>query len=280
MSNHPINIACPYSRTFRSIPLLDELILTFSPDSTFPSLTTFITSHLTPTQRANVFFPIPPTPDQISSLSALKHAHHSLIISLPLSTPDSTLTLLLQAHLPFYFSSPLTTWDAVNASVHRHPSELLIAEEICFDLENLSTYLSKLDKPPKLRCYPNVAQSSGENTSPYLPDITKFFIRPEDQSTYAPFISTLEIWGSPEYFNPTFDIYYRGSWNHDLSDLIADFSTPVPNYAIPPTFAPLRLNCHKVCNQNLCSYCPSTLKFANSMHSKYLSANETQSLTL
>ena len=108
----------------------------------------------------------------------------------------------------------------------------------------------------KIRVYPNVAQNNGYGLSTVIPDIKKFFIRPEDVEIYEKYVDIFEIWGAPEKTSVLYEIYKQQQWLGSLKDIITGFVEDVPNTGFMKQFALCRLNCGKKCFKGIkCNMC-------------------------
>ena len=155
-----------------------------------------------------------------------------------------------QVGLPWYTGNTVTSWDALHYFLALGVSDVYITEELCFDLPIVAKLCH--EKGVGVRVIPNVAQSSINET----PDLKKFFIRPEDLETYAPYIDTIEFWGELTQQDTYYKIYKSGRWYGDLKEIIFSFDTEFDSRRVLPIFGSARLGCGKRCfkgfNYSIC----------------------------
>lgn len=164
----------------------------------------------------------------------------------------------LDTELPFYFNEPIENWSTLHAIVKEyHPCDVLIGGDLCFDIVSVSKFL----KPQEInvRVIPNIAQSSEpllKNT-----DVTSFFIRPEDQFEYSPYVDIFEIKAPFETLNTIFEIYcINFKWLNKVSEIVTFLNSDLDGRFVLPTFAQRRLGCRRKCQNPFysCKHCHMT----------------------
>lgn len=117
-------------------------------------------------------------------------------------------------------------------------SDIYIDGSLGFQCDNL-----KISKGNTLiRISPTI--SSNANLNQQVTNANSFFIRPEDLILYEDIIDIIDFKVDDQEKEDTlFQIYKRGTFNFDLSQLIEHLHTKVPNMFIQSEFAKQRLNC-------------------------------------
>lgn len=153
--------------------------------------------------------------------------------------------------IPFFFDCRAHNWEILNYLLNYPISDVYITEELGFDIKQVAKRCH--EKNVQIRVYPNVAQSSVRHST----NLKKFFIRPEDISTYEPYIDVLEFWGPVEKQDTIFHIYQNlRKWFGDLNELILDLDYSIDSRSMMPVFGEYRLDCQKKCiRTNACHLC-------------------------
>lgn len=143
----------------------------------------------------------------------------------------------------FFFDTFVKDWDTLLGYIELQPSDIYIVENLCFELGTVSEILHQAGI--KVRVFPNVAQSSWSN----VPDLKKFFIRPDDISFYEGIVDVMEFFGKPDSVSTYYKIYaIDKKWLGKLNEVIISFNdSEIDSRFILPQFAARRLNCGKRC---------------------------------
>ena len=168
--------------------------------------------------------------------------------------------IIKENNVPFYFSDFATTWDTLIGFLLFGVSDIFVAEDLGFELDNVSEIIHAANA--KVRVYPNIAQSS----YPFCFDIDKFFIRPEDVKIYERYVDIFEFYGNIKKFDTLYEIYNQGYWNGPLREIILNFYLPVDNREIVGLFGEIRAKCGKRCLKGKpCAICHRILDLAETL---------------
>ena len=118
--------------------------------------------------------------------------------------------------IPHYYNITICTWDDLMAFLNTIPnlSDILIAESLGFELPAIAAICSASNI--KVRVYPDVAQAANLN----IPDMFKFFIRPEDIEVYSKFVDVFELFHK-ENQETIYDIYAnQKTWQSSIKEII------------------------------------------------------------
>ena len=172
--------------------------------------------------------------------------------------------------VPFYFNTPIDSWDVLQGHIALGVSDVLIVNELGFALDKVRAIVGK---DVKIRCYPNVAQSRWDDT----PGIKCFWIRPEDMMMYDPYIDVLEFFQTPgntaiSDINVLYNIYFlRGKWAGDLNELILYYEGSLDSNYVVPQFPLRRAICGKKCYMGgNCRICDEVEKLSLTLSDKRL----------
>lgn len=177
-------------------------------------------------------------------------------IVLKISYADVDIYDFIKEHyIPFYFEDLVSGWDEFYGIVTMpapRPKYIYLSGEICFHIATAAFIAHNNDV--EVRIIPNYAQSQWED----LPDIIKFFIRPEDMHIYAPYVDVVELFiEQPHQLNILYEIYrQKEEWPDDLRYIIFNLKRPLPNNDIISIFGESRIRCQKRCLKgNSCAIC-------------------------
>lgn len=161
--------------------------------------------------------------------------------------------------LPYFFTNPVTTFDQLYGLIQHHPTDMYICEELGFFINSISKLLH--ENNIKVRVYPNICQSSFFE----IPDIKKFFIRPEDIYIYSNFVDVFELISDKERQQVLFKIYKQEKWFGELKEVIPSFKENLDNRCIMSTFGAVRTGCKKRCmyDPNGCKICDRFIDLAD-----------------
>ena len=145
-------------------------------------------------------------------------------------------------------------------------TDVYITGNLCYQLEDLKKKLKC-----NIRVYPNVVQSSIEQSDPY----TKFFIRPENIKLFEHYVDYIEFYTDDvKWAAALYNIYcIQGHFEGWLELIITGFPQHlIKNECIDDSFALNRLNCHKACVYwSKCKVCESWFNLAQTLYNnKYV----------
>lgn len=270
--------AVTYYRDFRYFKEVDEIILYWS---TKDDIVDYVKTTYAQNQRIIVSIDNHLTDDEIEQiiipiLEKLKAEHNNITIRFDNWTGENLhrkkeqLKSLKEKGIRYYFNQPCTSWDLVYGLVSLGASDIIVTETMGFDLVKISEYCKP--RKVKIRIYPNVAQYGGYGVSEEIPDVQKFFVRPEDTEIYEPYVDVFEIWGDFERQSVLFEIYKQQYWLGNLNDIIYGLNEEIPNECIMDHFALIRLSCRKKCMQGekRCQICPTIMDLAKTLDEEEL----------
>lgn len=252
-----------YFRSFRYMKDVDEIILYWSTED---NIVDFVLENFAQKQRIVIDFSdkkVSELRKAVPKLLEMKEKHSNFTVKMNIQTQKAFSEFLYDKKIPFFFGSFCNNWDSLYAYGLLGVSDVYITEELCFNLKDVKAFCEP--RRIKVRVFPNVAQVSGKGTSDIIPDIKKFFIRPEDICQYEPYVDICELWCPLEKQSVLYEIYKSEQWLGDLSDIISSFETSVPNTGFMPHFAALRINCKKKCYKTKCDICPAAVELAHMM---------------
>lgn len=171
-------------------------------------------------------------------------------------------------NLKYFLQNKITTWAQLQGIVKDYDvSDLWIAEELAFDMVNVSKFAKDHNK--EIRVYANVAQSSYHNT----PIHQKFFIRPEAVPLYEPLIDTLMFYHTKSQ-KTVIEAYKNDQkWYGDLCDLISglEFDKGLNGQTLSPIFDKMRVECKCKCiSGRECHICESLMQLSNTFKEQNL----------
>lgn len=249
--------AIHYEKDFRYFSEIDEVIFNYTVDKDLSVLETILNPGKT------VILAIPKTyaPEDLElALPAINKCAEKFNIIIQCDFKDQKDTLpsfFKDNNISFMFKNYATDFSTVYTMKNIGAKDIYIVEDICFSLDKLQ----KIRDGIRLRVFPNIAQiAPGCNT--LVPEITKFWIRPEDTELYEKYIDVMEFYPSLEKNRSSvlFEIYKKRQWLGDIKDLILSYNDSIINTTIAPHFGKMRINCGKKCMYNSCGVC---LEIAN-----------------
>lgn len=170
---------------------------------------------------------------------------------------------LTEVGIPFYFSTPVLTWDQLNNYLEAGVSDVIISGELGFDLSRIRFLTNQ--KNVQIRSYVNIAQSSAWINGVGFKD---FFIRPEDIDIYSEYIDIIEFYDSVDKQNVLYEIYFKDKeWNGKLREIIQGLKSDINNYYILGSeFGRRRTQCQKKCikGEN-CKLCDKLMELADTL---------------
>lgn len=201
--------------------------------------------------------------EPIVNMAAALRSKYNIVLRLNASNlkEEKLLQKCKDNKIPFYFLFYTRGWGEFNDLVDIGVSEIIITEELGFDLERITRFLE--DKDIEIRCIPNLVQSSYKKEH----FLTSFWIRPEDV-TYIEHkglhVDTLEFFFTDEYQDPRLDPNFQygiyaidKKWSTDLAGIIIGVpAQSIDSAYIMPAFIKHRVNCQKKCMKGTrCSLC-------------------------
>lgn len=142
----------------------------------------------------------------------------------------------------YFFSLFANNIDIFYLLINNGVSDVFVTEALGFELDKLSKVAK--EKNIQIRVFPNMAQAIDED----IPDLKKFFIRPEDLQDYENFIDVCEFFYEDARCLNYFHIYKeKQEWFGDLSEIISGLNIKLDSRYILPKFGELRSRCGKKC---------------------------------
>ena len=241
--------AIHYYKSFRYFNQIDEVILDYKGTE---YLTKFVPKLLKPEQRAIINVAGLDIEEIFEYLLILKQKHDNFAIQLNWFTQLDWIPALEEMDIKYMFFNFAVSFDQVYAFSQYNITDIYICEDLGFRLKDLQ-FLRK--KGIAIRVFPDVAQF---NNNFNVPDINKFFIRPEGLDVYENFVDTIELFRCDDKISVLYEIYKQRQWSGYLEDIITGFSKDftVNNLAILPLFDQLRVGCGRTCLLgDSCHYC-------------------------
>lgn len=156
--------------------------------------------------------------------------------------------ILKENDIPFMFHTFAKDFSTLAEMRDLGASEAYIVEDLCFALHKVKNTA----KGMKIRTFPDIAQIP--RGCRHQPNITSFWIRPEDTEVYEDFIDTFEIFNTTNT-SVIYEIYKKQQWLGNLRELIMDLHQDLENTSIAPMFGQMRLRCEKKCLYGGCRVC-------------------------
>lgn len=262
-----------FRKNFKYINDVDEITITFHRKDT--TLIDFLLLHQK--KRINIY--INDEDDFINSNSiklfdaiAIEHPEVNFVLKLKDYKNEKTKEIVeiiqkSDVKHKFFFETFVKDWDTLRGYIKLQPSDIYIVELLGFEIVAVADLLHSAGI--RVRCFPNVAQSSWRKT----PALTKFFIRPEDVYIYEHYIDVFEFFGKEESIETYYKIYaIDKKWFGKLNEVILDFDDgEIDSRFILPEFGARRLNCGKRCLKGkTCQICKAVKELAGVLESHNL----------
>lgn len=140
-----------------------------------------------------------------------------------------------------YLQFPITDWETFLNLQQNFATDIYIDGPLGFQCNNLRKGKMGIKIRVSPTISPNAALGIGSNAN-------SFFIRPEDLYLYEDVIDIIDF-NEPDQDKEDvlFNIYKRGTFDFNLSELIPALNVTAPNLFIRPDFAEARLNCKQRC---------------------------------
>ena len=196
----------------------------------------------------------------VKCLAGARKEHPEFNFTVAINLKDRMFIENLQKNnIPFFFNTKVTDWDTLQGFLSFGVSDMYIAENLGFELDKVAAILHK--SGVQVRVFPNVAQSAYDNT----PSLKQFFIRPDDISTYEPFVDVCEFYGNKNQISTYYKIYaIDKKWFGPLKEIIIGFNHDLDSRFVLPPFAQRRIKCGKKCFKgepcNICDRIASAAK--------------------
>ena len=243
--------AVHYNKAFKFLKEIDEVIFNWEGTD---QILDFIPNTLSQEQKAVVN--LRNTKGDIEELmpiiNKLKQLHNNLLIQIGLDQAGDA-HFFKDNNIDFMFYDYCSSIEMYYLMKELGASDIYITEALGFDLEDLQ---EGGDRTVRLRVFPNIAQCypNGKGT---IPEITKFWIRPEDTELYEKLVDVFEFYSDAdgERLSTIYKIYKKCQWLGNLRDIILDLNIDIVNATMAPHFGKMRLNCHKKCLYGKCNVC-------------------------
>lgn len=160
--------------------------------------------------------------------------------------------------LKFYCGFPIATYWDLHSWLDLGVCYVKLDAPLFFDLPTVVTQIGEA----KVRAVANVAYDS---SLPHKDGVCGTWIRPEDISTYEPYIETIEF---EDCDNRKEQALYRvyaekKEWPGELGQLITNFDFDGVNRMISPSLGEKRIKCRQRCTYGKCQACYIALRLAN-----------------
>ena len=254
-----------YMNTSKYMDEVDEIIVLFDRKRIERLFSSFIPEHQERGQRIIVELRSNSYQENLEDLKTIIKVHEEkpeLAFDLMIYNREKEFMELLQASgIKYFFCDRVRDWDTFLGILKYKPSDIYIVEQLGFELDKIAQVAH--EKGVKIRVYPNVAQSSWSN----IPDIYKFFIRPEDVDTYSEYVDVCEIFGDSHKCDVYYKVYAKDrKWFGDLSEIIIDLHENFDSRFIIPRFAERRIKCGKKCLKGgYCHMCDRVIELSKSL---------------
>ena len=158
----------------------------------------------------------------------------------------------------FYYLSAIRTFQELNEVVDFGVCRIRLGAPLFFQLDKVR----KIYSGP---IYAIANMASNDSIFGSTDGVCGLWIRPEDISTYEPYIELIEFIGNQKQEQALYRIYAeQHTWSGELGLLVQDLNYPCTNRMIPPTLAETRLTCGQRCQENgRCHLCHRMFDLAN-----------------
>ena len=252
-----------YLSSFRYMDMADEIILDYKYNKSSEDIIEVAKTFNKDTQRLiidisgiyNSFEAIMPI------LKKLQQEYPNMAVRV---NALSQYQLFKDAGIPFFFRDFCSTDDEVFSYIAQGVSDIYIVNNLGFSLVRIGEYCK--NKNVRVRIIPNIAQAP-IHQGDYIPDICKFFVRPDDIAEYETLVDVCEIIAPADTLSVLFRVYkYDRQWLGNLKDLIAGINDDIYNSGLAPQFGHYRMICNHACMQEKCNLCKDFQTVAKSMH--------------
>jgi hypothetical protein len=238
-----------YNKTFRYFDQIDEVVFDYKGTE---ALVTFIPNLLKQKQKALINLANVNIEEVLEYLFLLQQVYENFTVQIKWDQRDWIPTFE-ENNIKFMFAEYVNNMDQVATFAQYNITDIYICESLGFQLDKLQGLRRK---GIAIRIFPDVAQCNMEFKD-NIPDIQKFFVRPEGLDEYEDYIDTVEIYCCDRTISATYEIYKQRAWAGYLEDLISSFSDDfsIHNNTILPFFDKVRISCGKFCATGDCHFC-------------------------
>lgn len=200
----------------------------------------------------------------------------ALLVSLDIPKLTEEVAELKMCGIDVFPATVPQSWTTFLSYIDRGFSDIYIGDELGFDLINV--YSIAKENKVKIRVIPNYAFSLWSN----IPQVKKFFIRPEDIDFYSPFIDVLEMLGSQKS-NPAIESLLYKTYKKDkkwfggsLDEIIIDLELPVlDGRYVHKDFSEKRIQCQRRCLKGgKCRICDKIIDLAKTLKDQGLEVKQ------
>lgn len=253
--------AITYSPKFRFYSEIDEVVFNYTKNSDIDTLIKVALSKLLKQEQKIIIrienhYDLTDTSFDlrsiVTSILQLKELHPNILVQIESLKLAAWVEILKDNKIPFMFYHYPKSMSEVCAMRLMGAEEVYITEDLGFHLDELQNMRKG---GLRLRVYPNIAQAPVGCDA--LPEITKFWIRPEDTEIYEDYIDIMEFFPSDEEDRNSviYEIYSKRQWMGQVEDIILSYHDKISNTTIAPHFGGMRVHCHKKCTFGNCNIC-------------------------
>ena len=141
----------------------------------------------------------------------------------------------------YMFTDIVGNWEVLQYILSLKPCEVYITNILGFCLDKVKAECDAYEVG--IRLFANVAQSAWNG----IPNLQKFFIRPEDVKEYEKYSSGIEFQGDSPIQEVMYEVYRRGYWYGNIGEIIIGFNEELDSRRLPREFGEWRLQCGKRC---------------------------------
>ena len=260
--------AIQYNKSFRYFEDVDEVVFDYKGTE---SIIDFIPKILKKQEQKAVInlINIKEIQDIIPFINKLKTIHPNILIQIDFFKQRNFIELLEDNNIDFMFINYIKDFETLYTAIDLGAKEVYIVEFLGFCLRSLQEL--RKTKNIRFRVFPDIAQSI-IGTTRTIPEITKFWIRPEDTELYEQFVDVFELCRMDDRQSVIYEIYKRQQWFGKISDIILDFDSNIENTNLDPRFGRERINCWKQCLYGgKCNLCQEMEKLALSFNAAGIS---------
>jgi len=178
----------------------------------------------------------------INFIVDLQKEYPNVYIQIPLYNKEIVEILKEHEIKNYFFSDYVNNIDLFYLLINSGVSDIYIVEALGFELDKLSSIAHKNNV--RIRVFPNIAQALKAE----IPDLKKFFIRPEDIQDYEDFVDICEFYYEDKKCLNYFHIYKDlKEWYGDLGEIISGLNIKLDSRYMLPRFGEIRAKCSKKC---------------------------------
>lgn len=240
--------------------LADEILITYNrEDTTLPDFLELYKDK-TIVIKINIML----EESDLELLSELNIKYHNIKLQLFVFDKDLIYNIK-EKNIPFFTTLFVSNWDAFRGLIDLGVSDIYVVENLAFELDKCGKIAH--ENGVQIRVFPNICQTAWVD----IPDIKKFFIRPDDVEYYEPYVDVFEFMCDVDKEEPLYKIYKDRKWFGELSEIITDFNAPFDGRCVLPLFGKMRVSCGKRCmSGSSCGICDSIQELSKSLGDKDL----------